>query len=609
MKNKNILTSRTAEWQILLFGLLIIFVLVYLAMGTEDSVKIYQTAVNQTSSAFQALRSVAKISEYTHQIGHFEKMFVLTGKLKHRDPIVLAQKGLDDEVSYLRQYMLTNHFQIKPLITVEQALEKRLSTTEKIMNEREKGGRLHAIQILLKGGDQRLDAEIFSGIKALNKNIETAIQSLTIKQDISSTQSAGLSRWFFIISMGIVLLFIFAILFNLQKRKRMELQIQTATHFKTQFLANMSHEIRTPLNSILGLSDILSTAPIGVEHKKHVKTIHKASNNLLTLINDILDLSKVESGNMRFENIPYNIKEVVNDALQMIEPKAEQKKIKLRTHIAEGLPLHLNGDPHRIQQILLNLLSNAVKFTENGEVELSVAFNDNILRLVIKDQGIGISPDQIHLLFEDFHQANAAISRQYGGTGLGLSICRKLAILMGGNIEVKSTPGEGSIFTVYLPAKITTISNAQQASSIANQDRPIVSDYSNKIILIADDSEDNRNLLLLYLSEKKCHLLLAENGQEAIDLVKEKSPDLILMDMQMPFVDGYEATRLIREFEKQSERSLSTIIALTASAMIEDRENSQQAGCTDFLSKPILKNTLISLLDKYLLATALHENP
>ena len=598
--------SRTAEWQVLLLGACIISFLVYLASTAEDLAKDYTSNVEQVNATQDMLKSISKISGYVHQIGHHEKMFILTGKLKHLEPWTSAQTGLKSEIEILKQNLERWRFNLEQVENVENFINKRSLVSRRIIREREDNGRIYALNLLFEEKDQKLDAQIFKNLEGLNKDVTNTLNVLTDRQAISSNESEGLSRRFFYFSIAAAVLLMIGILHNLRQRKKMEVEIEASSDHKSQFLANMSHEIRTPLNAIIGMSTVLADSGLQREQKKYIDTIQKAGDALLTLINDILDLSKVESGNMKFESISFDLKKLIYDTIEIVEPRAQAKGLHIECRYSKFNPACLIGDQHRLQQVLLNLLSNAVKFTEKGKVKVLVRYKKEQLILSVRDTGIGISQENLKNIFQEFHQAeDASTTRKFGGTGLGLSISHKLSYLMGGKLSVVSELGNGSMFTLRINLKedvirTSAVTNLVQTNLVELSPEKM-SSYENKTILIVDDSVDNRDLLHLYLSEKKCRILSAENGRQAVEIVQKEKVDLILMDMQMPVLSGYDATKEIRRFESLQKREAATIVALTAAAMCEERERTKHAGCTDFLSKPILKKVLLNKLDEYMI--------
>jgi two-component system, sensor histidine kinase len=376
---------------------------------------------------------------------------------------------------------------------------------------------------------------------------------------------------------------------------------EMASRAKSDFLANMSHEIRTPMNGILGMSELLSETRLSEEQGGFVAAIRGSADNLLAIINDILDLSKIEAGKLDLTPIAFSLRECIHGPVNLLAPRASQKDIALCCDVAAGVPDSLIGDPLRLQQVLLNLIGNALKFTEQGAVGLEVsaeppANGEVLVKFEVKDTGIGIPPEKQETIFEAFTQADGSVARRFGGTGLGLTISARLVSLMGGGIRVESTPGIGSCF--YFTARFRVADRSVTPRSATTPAEPGLAEgtYGPLRILLAEDNPVNQ-LLAVKLLEKHGHTVsLASNGKEAVDAVASGAQfDLILMDVQMPEVSGYEATRQIREMERSTGRHIP-IIAMTAFAMADDRERCLAAGMDDYISKPIKIRELIELV-------------
>ena len=400
-----------------------------------------------------------------------------------------------------------------------------------------------------------------------------------------------------------------AFLHDISERKKQEEELKQAKEkaeisekAKQQFLANMSHEIRTPMNAILGFSKILQSTSLNADQKEALNLIIHSGENLLVIINDILDLTKIEAGKLDLEELPINISELVSSSVSILKEKAVEKKIAIDCYTDDNIPPSLIGDPVRIGQILLNLISNAVKFTYKGKVLVQASLlNQNEksanVYFSVSDTGVGIPADRLPHIFESFTQAAQDINRRFGGTGLGLTIAKELVGKYGGQIEVKSTQNVGSTFAFNLQLQKSKDPTIEfPLLNAAKQEKNKGNLKQNLRILVAEDNPINQLLIKKILNTWHINFDIANNGNETIEKLKQVHYHLILMDVQMPEMDGYEATRFIRE---QLQLVDIPIIAMTAHAIIGEKEKCQRAGMNDYISKPFYPDELYNKILAY----------
>ncbi|MEQ1756670.1 MAG: ATP-binding protein, partial [Micropepsaceae bacterium] len=411
---------------------------------------------------------------------------------------------------------------------------------------------------------------------------------------------------------------VFAAARDVTERKRVEVELrlakaaaESASRTKSDFLASMSHEIRTPMNAIMGIADLLAKTELSEEQNKFVQIFRRAGDNLLNLINDILDLSKVEASQLELEQTDFSLHDHLGIVTDMVAARAREKGLDLVCEIAPNVPTDLIGDPTRLRQVLLNLLGNAIKFTQSGKVSLQVTLDagtsvPTALRFTVSDTGMGIPAVKLGQVFERFTQGDTSTTRRFGGSGLGLTISKRLVELMGGRIAVQSKVNEGSVFSFAVPFEISAGANRRTAVPVgAGPETPLPT----LRILLVEDSPDNCTITTAYLEDTPYRLEIAENGAIACDMYKTGGYDLVLMDRQMPVMDGLTATQTIRAWEQAAGRPTTPIIALTASALKGDREMCLAAGCTAFLTKPIKQEVLLQAIKDHCIVAHSSSSP
>ena len=376
-----------------------------------------------------------------------------------------------------------------------------------------------------------------------------------------------------------------------------------ANQAKSEFLAIMSHEIRTPLSSIIASVDILAGEKHEEKNAKYIEIIDRAAHNLLNQVNDILDFSKIEAGKLELEETPVYLGEVITSVMSIMEVRCNAKGILLENNTQIPPKLAVITDIGRLEQILVNIIGNAVKFTAKGSISLQVkqqeeSADEVLVHFSIKDTGIGIAPDKIERIFENFSQADRNTTRRFGGTGLGLAICKSIIEMMGGKIKVESTLNVGTVFSFVLRLKKTN--KCVEIDNEAKEEHTSTDILDGMTVLLAEDNEDNRFLFQIFLKGHNTNISTAENGAIAVNKVMEGTNfDLVLMDIQMPVMDGFTAMQKIRAWEKKENRAPVSMVALTASSSKEDMAKSLSFGCSEYLSKPIQKKRFLEALGRY----------
>lgn len=425
------------------------------------------------------------------------------------------------------------------------------------------------------------------------------------------------NAWFIhiiVFILGLVALFVYIKLINKYFRKLVDANTETeklkdiaqkaydkaelSSHYKSLFLANMSHEIRTPLNGIIGFTRILKQGELSEEQKEQLDIIDFSSENLLSIINDIIDYSKIEANQLMLENITVNLIQVLNEIHKMLLMKANEKGLELRLNIHPDTPTWIKGDQTRIKQVLINFINNALKFTEKGFVNIHVKPIENkqnkvLLRFEIADTGIGVSKENHAKLFKVFSQAEVSTARKFGGSGLGLAISKQLTNMMGGEVGFDSELGKGSTFWFTGLYELS-----KEPKKVEEKDNTDLSKNDLKILLVEDNIINQKVATAIFSSIGK-NVKIANNGQEGLDNFKKENFDLIFMDIQMPIMDGYEAAKQIRKFEEQENRTEKvSIIAMTANALKGEKEKCLSFGMTDYLSKPFKPEDLYKVITR-----------
>ncbi len=507
----------------------------------------------------------------------------------------LLQKISDDDNS------------VKYIDTLDYLVHEKLKFSHQILDSFNIAGKTAAENLIASQKGKRLTDSILSNIKKIESTRKRLLENVTTSIDNSGAKALRFST----ILTSLVLISAASLFWYIINTIRRQIQLITdlnisekkvkqTAQVKENFMANMSHEIRTPMNAILGFTNLLQRKNLDEASKEYVQTIQKSSESLLTIINDILDLSKIEAGMMRIEATPFSIRGLVHSVETMFKVKATEKQLLLSIIVNDSLPDTLEGDATRLTQILVNLIGNALKFTQTGSITIEInneGEKNNIVNtgIVITDTGIGIEKEKLSSIFERFQQADDAVTRKFGGTGLGLSIVKDLVLLQKGTISTESEPGKGTRFHISIPYKIAAQEvkhNYLETPTFVN-----INNFETVCILVAEDNEINQSLIKHLFKSWNLAFDMVNNGKEAIDklLLTPNKYSLILMDIQMPEMDGYTACQQVRHTLKSD----IPIIAMTAHAFAGEREKCLSYGMNEYVSKPIREEQLYNLISRF----------
>jgi signal transduction histidine kinase/CheY-like chemotaxis protein len=527
---------------------------------------------------------------------------IITGDSSHFVGVQVKIEQIRKELIYL-EAELKNEASVREVKHLKTLVEDKLIFTDQILSVYSSRGKVAGEQLINTGQGKRLRDSISLIISQLDHNRQQELRQIINTNENTGTRArvtafmlAGLacivciSAFLFIVNRGRQQQRMIAVLNDSEKK------IKEAAVIKEQFLANMSHEIRTPMNAILGFTGLLKKTNLDSHQMQYVEYIYSSGENLLTLINDILDLSKIEAGMMSIDEEPFSLNGLISTVEVMFKDKAKAKGLRFEVDLHPDIHDVLCGDAVRLTQVLINLLSNAIKFTDKGYVRLAIhavkqTEQEVELEFSVQDSGVGIPQEKREAIFDRFQQANAATSRRFGGTGLGLSIVKQLVDLQKGIIQVNSEINEGSEFIVRLSYK-PLLGNEEFVPIKLEDEKPAI---ENLRILVAEDNQMNQQLIRHLMKQWQIDYVLAQNGREAIDILQKEEVSLVLMDIQMPEMDGYTATQIIRnELQKQV-----PVIAMTAHAMPGEKERCLSYGMNDYISKPVKEGELYSILKQY----------
>lgn len=529
---------------------------------------------------------------------------IITSDSSHFSDVQIKIQQVKRELTYL-DHELKGEVGIEELKRLHELVNRKLVFTDQILNTYRSSGKAAAEAVINTGLGKRLRDSISLLISQLDNNRQVALRRIINTNQDNGTRAKTLA---FILAGLACAICISAFFYTLNRGRQQQRMIaalndseqknKEAAKIKEQFLANMSHEIRTPMNAILGFTSLLKKTDLNSQQLQYIEYIYSSGENLLTIINDILDLSKIEAGMMSIEETPFSLNGLVSSVEVMFKDKARTKGLQFDVVLHPGIHDTLSGDAVRLTQILINLLSNAVKFTDKGYVHMDVQSlkqtdEEVELQFSIKDSGVGIAPEKRRAIFDRFQQADAETSRRFGGTGLGLSIVKQLVDLQGGTIQVNSTLNKGSEFIVRFSYK-PILGDEPLLPIGLEEEKPAI---DNLRVLVAEDNQLNQQLVRHLLNQWRVDYVLANNGREAIEILRREDVSLVLMDIQMPEVDGYTATQIIRNDLKKE----VPIVAMTAHAMPGEKERCLSYGMNDYISKPVKENELYNILKHYAL--------
>lgn len=537
---------------------------------------------------------------------------IITGDSSHFKDVQVKIQQIRRELIYLENE-LKGDVGIGEMKHLRELVDQKLVFTDQILTAYASKGKAAGEAVINTGQGKRLRDSISLLITQLDNNRQQALRGI-----INTNQGSGSrARLMAFMLAGLACIICISAFFHIVNRGRQQQRMisalnesekknKEAAKIKEQFLANMSHEIRTPMNAILGFTSLLKKTNLDGQQLQYIEYIYSSGENLLTIINDILDLSKIEAGMMNIEETPFSLNGLVSSVEVMFKDRARTKGLRFEVILHPDIQDTLSGDAVRLNQILINLISNAIKFTDKGFVRVDVqaikqTSEEVELQFSVKDSGVGIAPEKRKAIFDRFQQADAETSRRFGGTGLGLSIVKQLVDLQRGIIQVHSEPNKGSEFIVRLSYK-PLMDGELFIPARQEEEKPAI---DNLRVLVAEDNQMNQQLIRHLMNQWGVDYVLANDGREAIEIIKREDISLVIMDIQMPEMDGYTATQIIRnELKKEV-----PIVAMTAHAMPGEKERCLSYGMNDYISKPVKENELYSVLKHYAVRSSSQQKP
>jgi signal transduction histidine kinase/DNA-binding response OmpR family regulator len=587
---------------------------VILQFNTERIISKSRSASREAIESFHLHNKLQNIVKNVILTESRVRGFVITGDSNFIVGVTDTLNLLKQELAGLQQASM-NQYNQASFTRLASLIEKRILINNEIIDVYTRFGKTEAEKRISSKAGTILRDSITDLSMQLEKELYEQLQAGIAQNRKRTIIVLAISRLLTILGLSGIVILSYMVIRHLMRQHQLIKELKQASDNETearqqaiesaivkeQFLANMSHEIRTPINSVIGFTNLLQKTTLAEEQQQFVNLIQSASENLLAIINDILDISKIEAGMLRIEKNPFSIRGLCSSIETMFYHKAREKNLSFSLYIQENIPDTLNGDPVRLTQIMVNLISNAIKFTQKGGIFINITTpgqNDDQVRLrfSVKDSGIGIPADKLETIFERFQQGETDTTRKYGGTGLGLSIVRNLVQLQGGDIRVNSEPGKGTEFIFDIEYSLVTMGEAMPAAAVMEKAEISAGAFPDARVLVVEDNAMNQLLIKFTFQSWKVNYELADNGTKAIEWLQRATFHLVLLDIQMPLMDGYATAQAIRKELKND----IPIIAMTAHALAGEREKCLSYGMNDYISKPIHEKELYSLLTKYL---------
>jgi signal transduction histidine kinase/DNA-binding response OmpR family regulator len=599
-----------------LFAILLMCILLFMHQRSASSIRELQKGNELAGQTFQINNALQEIvnSIYTVENSFREQLVKnVTRNTKETSNAIAKMRENARLITQLTKDQ-TNKDTLNQLSSL---INSKVSVFDNILFEWE--NKEKAKKLLYSNENSLLNDNIYVAAINIQIQAEKELQKKITQNFEVSRQALSISKAFTLLAIGAILLLCTIIILHLLRNQRLikalglaKQNADKAANIKEQFLANMSHEIRTPVNSIIGFTNLLQKTPLQNDQEQFVNHIKSSGGNLLHIVNDILDISKMEAGMLHFQNAPYNLKELCYYIEMMFYNERKRKDIDFKCITDDDVPDAITGDDERLKQILSNLISNAFKFTEKGFIHLSVSLVNKsergaILNFSVKDSGIGVAKEKLAAIFERFEQADSDTTKLYGGTGLGLSIVKKLITLQGGSISAVSELGRGTEFTFTLPVMLPENEFTPEINSIKDIPENVETEINfmpGYKILAAEDNKMNQLLLQYIFKQWNVNYTLAQNGAEAIEILKNEQFNLLLLDIQMPVMDGYTTAKWIRNELKSD----IPIIAMTAFVLQAEKDKCFASGMNEYLPKPLNETKLKQLLVKYLAADSITIN-